>query len=365
MIDLGVFPGDTESAATGVNSSGHVVGYSGNTDPETYEITSRAFLYDGVRLIDLGIPSFRSSASDINDAGQIVGTMRTGGGLSFDHAFIHENGVTKDLNSLLPAGIGLHVTYAYAINNAGQIAGVAVDAARKAHAVLLTPIDEDATHVTINDVTITEGHTGTRAATFTVSLSAASSEPITVAYATSDGTATAGSDYQAAASTITLAPGQTTATVTVLVNGDRVGELNETLIVNLTQASGDAVIADGQGLGTIVDDEPRISIGEMTKKEGNSGTTQFVFSVVLSAPSTAPVTVNFATADSDAKAGEDYDAKSGTVTFSPGQTTKTISITVRGDKKREATEWFSVNLSNALGALIQYGKGFGRILNDD
>ena len=198
-----------------------------------------------------------------------------------------------------------------------------------------------------------------------MTLSTASSEPVTVAFATANGTATAGSDYQAASGTVTFAPGETTKTVTVLVNGDRVGEPNETFLVNLSGATGGAVIIDGQGVGTIVDDEPRISIGDVARKEGNSGTTLFVFTVTLSAASDVPVTVNFATANGTAKAGEDYDAQSGTLTFAPGETSKTITIVVRGDKKREADETFFVNLSGASAALILDGRGLGTILDDD
>jgi hypothetical protein len=99
--------------------------------------------------------------------------------------------------------------------------------------------------ITIGDVTIIEGNTGTKAATFTVTLSAASSQPVSVAYATANGTATAGSDYQAAG-TLTIPAGQRTGTVIVLVNGDRLAEPTETFAVNHS-APTNANIADAQG----------------------------------------------------------------------------------------------------------------------
>src|SRR5439155_1603605 len=127
----------------------------------------------------------------------------------------------------------------------------------------------DAPSITINDVSVTEGNTGTVSATFTVSLSAAYGQPVTVHYTTADGSATAGSDYQAASGTLTIPAGQTSGTITVLVNGDRLIEPNErTYFVNLSNLNY-GVIADGQSVGTIVDDEPRISISDVTKKEGN------------------------------------------------------------------------------------------------
>jgi hypothetical protein len=108
-----------------------------------------------------------------------------------------------------------------------------------------------------------------------------------------------------------------------------------------------------------------MSIGDVTRLEGRSGTTLFVFTVTLSAPSDAPVTVNFATANGTAKAGEDYVAASGSLTFAPGETTRTITIQVKGDKKRESNESFFVNLSGPTGAFLLDAQGLGVIQNDD
>src|SRR5262249_38487383 len=115
--------------------------------------------------------------------------------------------------------------------------------------------------LSINDVTVVEGNSGTRSATFNVTLSAASILPVTVQYATANGTATAGSDYQARSGTLSIPTGKTTGTIAVPVTGDRLPEPDETFFVNLSGAS-NATIADGQAVGTIVDDEPRISIGD-------------------------------------------------------------------------------------------------------
>src|SRR5207253_2370565 len=92
----------------------------------------------------------------------------------------------------------------------------------------------DAPAVSINDVTVTEGNTGSVSATFTLTLSAAYGQPVTVHYATADGSATAGSDYTAASGDVTFAAGQTTQTVTVAVLGDRLPEPTENFTVNLT-----------------------------------------------------------------------------------------------------------------------------------
>src|SRR5262249_6327659 len=162
--------------------------------------------------------------------------------------------------------------------------------------------------------------------------SAASSQTVTVQYATADGSATAGGDFQAISGTLTIPAGQTTGTITVLVNGDRLSEPNETFFVNLTGVT-NAMIADGQGDGTTLDDEPSISISDVTKYEGKKGqTTLFTFTVTLSAAYDQPVTMSFRTVNGTATTSDgDYVARTGTLTFAPGETTKTITIEVKGD----------------------------------
>jgi hypothetical protein len=108
--------------------------------------------------------------------------------------------------------------------------------------------------ISIGDVSVAEGNSGTANAVFTVSLSGVASVPVAVDFATADGTAVAGSDYAAAAGTLTFTPGQTSKAITVLVNGDTAVEPDETFFVNLSNPSG-ATIADGQGVGTITNDD--------------------------------------------------------------------------------------------------------------
>jgi Calx-beta domain/FG-GAP-like repeat len=221
--------------------------------------------------------------------------------------------------------------------------------------------------ITMSDATITEGNTGTRAASFIVTLSAAYGQPVTVAYATANGTATAGSDYQASSGTLAIPAGQTTGTITAQVIGDRLPEADETFFVNLSSPT-NATIADGQGMATISDDEPRISISDVTKKEGNGKkTTLFVFTVTLSAAYDQAVTMSYRTVDGTAKTSDsDYIAKTGTLTFAPGETTKTITIVVNGDNRKEANETFYLDLfGNSSNSLFTKNRGLGTILNDD
>src|SRR5262245_17950126 len=102
------------------------------------------------------------------------------------------------------------------------------------------------------------------------------------------------------------------------------------------------------GTGTIQNDDPQptITIDDVSAPEGDSGPTTFDFAVTLSNPSYQAITVDFATADGTATtADNDYVAASGTLTFDPGRTTQTISVTVNGDRKFEPDETFLVNLS--------------------
>jgi len=117
-----------------------------------------------------------------------------------------------------------------------------------------------------------------------------------------------------------------------------------------------------------VDNEPRISISDVTKSEGKKNqTTLFTFTVTLSAAYDQAVTMSFRTVDGTATyASGDYVSKTGTLTFSPGQTTKTITIEVKGDIKNEANETFYLDLfGNSGNSLFTKNRGLGTILNDD
>jgi len=215
-----------------------------------------------------------------------------------------------------------------------------------------------------------EGNSGTAKLNFTVSLSKAATGPVTVQYGTADGTASAGSDYRAKSGTLTFAAGETSKKVSVVVSGDTAVEANETLTLNLAGASG-ATIVDGSGTGTITNDDgtapvlPGLSVSDATRVEGDSGTAKLDFTVSLSKAATGPVTVKYGTADGTASAGSDYAAKSGTLTFAAGETSKKVSIAVSGDAAVEANETLTLKLSGASGATIADGSGTGTITNDD
>jgi hypothetical protein len=347
--------------------------------------------------------------------------------------------------------------------------------------VTLTITDDDPLPtLTISDVTITEGDSGLTSLQFKVGISAASGKAVTVDYSTADGSAQAGSDYQAVNGTLTFALGQTAQTVTVTAIGDSSAEPDETFVVNLSNPT-NANIGVGQGQGTIKNDDqapagalqfsaidysagendaeasinvmrtngsagavsvdfavtagtaqandftaasgtlhfadgetsktfvvpivndqtneteetinlvlsnpkggaslgspdsavlfitdddplPDLSVSNVSLPEGNGGPTSFIFNVTLSAVSAKTVTVDFATAPGTASKGADYQPINGTLTFSPGETSKPVTVMVNGDTEDEPDETFLVELSNLTNATVVKGQGTGTIANDD
>ncbi|MEH2287875.1 Calx-beta domain-containing protein [Nostoc sp.] len=230
--------------------------------------------------------------------------------------------------------------------------------------------DDNQPTISISDVSVIEGNTGTTTnANFTITLSNASYQPITINYNTSDGTANvAESDYNSALGTIIFNPGETSKTLSIGVIGDNKFENDETFSVNLLSAT-NAAIADNLGVATIInDDNPTtVSISDVSIAEGNTGTTTNAnFIVTLSAPSLQQVTVNYKTSDGTAKVSDsDYNPASGTIVFNPGETSKTLGIGVIGDNKAETNETFSVNLFSATNTTITDSLGVATIINDD
>jgi hypothetical protein len=232
-----------------------------------------------------------------------------------------------------------------------------------------TIVNDDLPQLSVNDVTVTEGNSATVQATFTVTMVPASSQTVTVNWATAaNASATAGSDYTTASGSVSFPAGQTTRTFTVNVLGDSIDEPNETFLVNLSNPA-NATLGDAQGVGTIADNDPspsvEISNDSVTEPSSASSTVNADFTVALSGPSAQTITMNYSTADGTATAGVDYTAASGTLTFTPGQTSKTITVVVRGDNLDENTETFLVNLTDLVNATVDDVQGTGSIGDND
>ncbi|MCZ8114188.1 Ig-like domain-containing protein [Silanimonas sp.] len=226
--------------------------------------------------------------------------------------------------------------------------------------------------LSINDVSLAEGDSGTTTATFTVSLSQpAGPGGVSFDISTGDGTATAGSDYVALALTgQSIAAGDSSATFAVTINGDGTVEANETFFVNVTNVTG-ANVGDAQGLGTISNDDaaasPDLTIADVSLFEGNSGTSTARFTVSLATPAPAGgVSFDIATADGTATAGSDYVAGALTAqTIPAGSASFDFDVTINGDSSLEADETFTVAVSNVTGATVLDGSATGTVRNDD
>jgi subtilisin family serine protease len=213
-----------------------------------------------------------------------------------------------------------------------------------------------------------EGNAGTSSLAFTVRLTAAQAAPVTVGYATADGSAMAGQDYVAQEGTLTFAPGETTKTITVTVVGDTAHENDETFTLSLTAISPAIQVVAGVATGTIANDDPAPKpLLSITSAAAAERAGRIVFTVTLSAPSATAISVRYATANGTAAGGRsgDYAAASGTVRFAPGETSKQIIVTLRDDTTAEPHETFFVVLSQPVGAVIAAGRGTGTILDDD
>jgi serine protease len=234
--------------------------------------------------------------------------------------------------------------------------------------------------LSVGDAAIDEGNSSRRTLSFTVQLSNPAPSAVRYNIATSDDTATAGSDYIAKSlSGVAIAAGATSKAFTVSIKGDTAVEPDETFKVSLSNVTG-ATLADAQAVGTIRNDDggsggggdgsggtPSLRIDDVSIAEGDSGTRQLAFTVSLSAAAAGNVSYNIATANGTATAANnDYVAASLVGQVIPaGQTSKTFSVTVNGDTTVERSERVRVNVSGIVGATIADALGIGTILNDD
>ncbi|HEV7488051.1 MAG TPA: Calx-beta domain-containing protein [Thermoanaerobaculia bacterium] len=228
----------------------------------------------------------------------------------------------------------------------------------------LTILDDDTQALSVDDTTAEEQ---SETATFLVTMSRAVNVPVTVRYATVDGTATAPLDYAAASGILTFAPRETAKTVTVAIVPDGVVDPDETFTLRLSDATG-ATISKSSGTATIVEPsrfpQPVVLIDDIAVAEGNVGTTDATFNVRLSFASTLPVVVAWRTENGSARDDSDYAAGIGTITFAPGETVKAVTVKISGDTTPEPNETFGLVIIGASNAIPGSG-GTCTIVNDD
>ncbi|WP_198000602.1 Calx-beta domain-containing protein [Gimesia fumaroli] len=210
----------------------------------------------------------------------------------------------------------------------------------------VTIIDDETATISIDDITIDENDPSGMAV-LTVSLSQPVATTVTVDYTTVDNTALDPDDYTAKTDTLAFAPGVETQTIMIPIIDDSLIEGNESFFVNLSNifANGaNITFADNQGEVTILDDDQgSFSINDMTVNEDAMTAT---LTVTLDQPVEISVSVDYTTADNSALEPDDYTSRSGTLTFDPGQQSKTITIPIVESNEVEGVETFFVNLSN-------------------
>jgi CSLREA domain-containing protein len=183
----------------------------------------------------------------------------------------------------------------------------------------------------------------------------------TVDYATSDGVARAGLDYVATNGTVSFAPGELTKSFVVQLINDATDEETQAFNVTLSNPTGGVALGGNSTTSINIFDDDRMPTAfagpSLIVTEGNTGTTQAVFSILLGRASEKPLTVRYSTADGTATSPQDFEAASGQVTFAPGETVKTVSVNVSGDTLPEFEESFLFRVS----APTEDGRGFNSI----
>jgi hypothetical protein len=219
--------------------------------------------------------------------------------------------------------------------------------------------------MSVSDVTTTDLPAGE--ASFEVALTAPNAMPVTVTYATTNGTALAGQDYVAASGILTIPPGALTAPIRVTILADGKDESDETFSVELSAAT-EADLTDSHAVATIVDGDPapRIVAGHCETVEGDTIFANCVIPVSLAGASENIVRVDYQTVAGTATAGVDYLPMSGQLAWFPGDDgNDEVLVPVLGDTDVELHETFSLILSNPANATILDGTGEGTILDDD
>ena len=229
---------------------------------------------------------------------------------------------------------------------------------RTASAVVTINDTSDLPTISLTPATVTRREA---AATIplTATLSQASAREVSVHLSVGGGNATAGSDYRIPtgnAAAVRFAPGATTAAVEIQILDDEAVEEDETFTVTLANPTNANLGAAASSTVTITDNEgdPALSITDSSAREGGATLT---FTVALAPESGQEVTVDYATTDRSATAGEDYTATTGTLTFAAGETAQTITVEITDDDTLEGDEFFAVTLANPANARISLTRG--------
>jgi len=186
----------------------------------------------------------------------------------------------------------------------------------------------------------------------TVNLSRAAATAVSVRYATTNGTAIAGSDYTATTGTLNFAIGETSKSFTVPITNDIALELTETVLLTLSSPVGGTLGSQSSSTLSITDNEVRtVSFTQIAKSAAES-TTSASFIVSLNGASSQPITVRYGVSGGTATPGADFILPAGTLTFAPGELTKTITFAVINDIVDENDETLLISLSSPTNSIL-------------
>ena len=252
----------------------------------------------------------------------------------------------------------------FTLNLSGPSSGLAI---ADAQATVTLNDPQGPLQMSIGNAWVNDAPTGATE-NFVVALSSPAVSPVSATVTTANGTAVSGLDFDPPASTVSFAPGDSTDTVSVPVNGGDLGIT--TFTVTLASPTG-AVLIDSQGVGTIAGDQAplQISVSDPAVTKSDSATTPMTYTLSLSAPvpSGRTVTVTTATtAGGTAKSGTDFAPLPATpVTFTAGQSSANAVVQVLGDVTPEPNLTVLLALSGASGATIVDAAGVGTIMSND
>ncbi|HKR12037.1 MAG TPA: Calx-beta domain-containing protein [Pyrinomonadaceae bacterium] len=206
-------------------------------------------------------------------------------------------------------------------------------------------------------------------ATFGITRTGNTSGPLTIQYATSNGSATAGADYSTAAGSITFADGETTKNIVIQFNDDALDEFDENVLLTLSDfnATGDAAGSLHAAVLTLTDDDlpPSISIADATLVEGSSGSTLGTVTLTLSAASGKQISLGLSSTPGTAAQNTDYNFFATLTNIPAGATSHTVQFQIIGDTTLEDDETFTVTLSNPTNVTIARATATITIQNDD
>jgi hypothetical protein len=343
--------GNTTNAATALITSGGVLSTSGiisrSTDADLFSFsTASGNIAFTINPASRG-PNLDVMAELLNSAGTVLLTSNPGSALS------------ATLATTVAAGN-------YFLRITGAAGPNASSYASLGFYTVTGSIIETAPQLSINDISRNESDS---TATFTVSLDKASDKTISVLASTVDGTAKAGSDYIAKSQTLTFNPGETTKQFTVSLVADNLPETTEQFGVTLSSPT-NATLADASGQATILDQNLFVSINDTTVVEtdpnrSSARYTRLQFNISLNAVAASNVTVNWATANDTAIAGQDYISAAGSVTIKAGSTKASVTVNVIGDRDTEGTETMKVLLTGVTNASLGDALGIGTIIDNE